>query len=82
MDESLLTVEELAQFLRTSKNRIYNLISQGGEGKDIPRSIRVGRRRLWPKSTVVVWMNDQIKNDKPEHEQTEIVVKAPQINRI
>lgn len=59
MNDVLMTVEELADLLRTSKNQIYNLISKGSEGIDIPPGIRIGKRRLWLKSSVLSWLKSK-----------------------
>ncbi len=59
MDDALMTVEELADFLRTTKNQIYNCVSKGGEGIDIPPGIRIGKRRLWLKSSVLSWLDSK-----------------------
>lgn len=55
-EETLLTAEELASFLRTTTQTIYNSIHKGLEGSHIPRSISIGRRRLWLKSEVLAWV--------------------------
>lgn len=82
MDEILLTAEELATLLRTNKARIYNIIYKGGEGIDIPKSIQSGRRRLWPKSTVIDWIEFQLNSHKDEKIKVKTVMRKPTINRI
>jgi excisionase family DNA binding protein len=82
MDEKLLTVEEVADFFRTSKAQIYNIIHRGGDGIDIPPSFRVGRRRLWVKSTVMDWLDSQVKGGKGGENKVKASVKSPMINRI
>ncbi|MDI4653814.1 MULTISPECIES: AlpA family transcriptional regulator [Pseudoalteromonas] len=62
MDEKLLTAEELAKFLRSSPAQIYNILSRDDEGTELPKSIRLGRRRLWPESEVKAWISAQLTN--------------------
>ena len=59
MNDVLMTVEELADLLRTSKNQIYNSLSKGSEGIDVPPSIRIGKRRLWLKDSVLSWLRSK-----------------------
>lgn len=82
MDETLLTAEELARLYRTSKNQIYNIIHRGGEGVDIPPSIRVGRRRLWVKSAVIDWLAHQVKSNQAGEIETQVSAQKLTINRI
>lgn len=56
----LLTVEELAQELRVTTGTIRNRLSRGD---DLPPSIRVGRRRLFPSAELEKWLAAMIEHD-------------------
>ncbi len=62
MKERLLTIDELSKFTQVSSARIYNMISQGREGEDLPRSIKIGRSRRWPESEVYEWVKRQLES--------------------
>lgn len=49
----LLTVRQLAKTLHCSEGTIYNRLSQG---KDMPPSVQIGRRRLFPFDEFKSWM--------------------------
>jgi excisionase family DNA binding protein len=52
----LLTVAEVAaQFLRTTPRAVYQLVQR----EQIPGVIRVGRRLLFRKDTLVAWLESQ-----------------------
>lgn len=57
MSCNLITRVELANLLRTSPAYISNQVSMLNEGKTIPPSIKLGKRRLWNKLTVDAWVN-------------------------
>ncbi|WP_062518536.1 helix-turn-helix transcriptional regulator [Demequina gelatinilytica] len=48
----LLTITEVAEMLRTSPNTINYWIYKGTG----PKSIKVGRRRLWSEADVLAWL--------------------------
>jgi predicted DNA-binding transcriptional regulator AlpA len=52
----VLTAVDVARVLGTSVQAIRNSLSRGLEGQTVPPSIRIGRRRLWLKSTVHAWL--------------------------
>src|SRR5262245_38774092 len=52
----LYTVQELANTLRLQPGTVRNKLSRG---EDLPRSVRVGRRRLFPEDAVEAWMQAQ-----------------------
>ena len=56
--EGFYTVEEVAELLCTTSNAIYVAIAEGREGKSIPPSTKLGRRRLFLKRMVQEWMDD------------------------
>tara|TARA_Y100000034_G_C6899317_1_gene415362 strand:- start:339 stop:611 length:273 start_codon:yes stop_codon:yes gene_type:complete len=82
MNVKLLTAEELAKLLRTSAAQIYNISSRDDEGIELPRSIRVGRRRLWPESEVEAWISAQLTNQSETSFKPESQPKPKTINRI
>ncbi len=51
----LYTTQELAHALRLRPGTIRNKLSRG---EDLPRSIQVGRRRLFPEHEVEAWLRD------------------------
>jgi len=53
---SLYTIEELANALRLQPGTVRNKLSRG---EDLPRSVRVGRRRLFPEDAVEAWLQAQ-----------------------
>ena len=80
-DETLLTAEELASFLRTSRQNIYNSIHKGLEGSHIPKSISIGRRRLWLKSEVLAWVRAEDNGNCHSHREG-FSPLTPQIRRV
>jgi len=54
-----LTVDELSRRWRVSKQTVYNRICAG---RDMPRSVRVGLRRLFPVDEVDRWENDRLED--------------------
>ena len=52
----LYTIQELANTLRLQPGTVRNKLSRG---EDLPRSVRVGRRRLFPEDAVEVWLQAQ-----------------------
>ena len=57
----LYTVQELAQALRLQPGTVRNKLSRG---EDLPRSVRVGRRRLFPEDAVEAWLQTQEARDE------------------
>lgn len=51
----LLTKPEVAEMLRTTPNTV-NFWLYKGTG---PKSIKVGRRRLWNEEDVLAWLDEQ-----------------------
>ena len=49
------TVEEVAVALRVSPGTIRNKLSRG-RGADLPPSVRLGRRRLFPQERFHAWL--------------------------
>ncbi|WP_369128025.1 MULTISPECIES: helix-turn-helix transcriptional regulator [unclassified Pseudoalteromonas] len=62
MKIKLLKTTELAQILRTSPGYIRNQIHLGKEGKTIPPSIQLGRRRMWLESDLLIWLKSKNSN--------------------
>ena len=52
----LYTIQELASALRLQPGTVRNKLSRG---EDLPRSVRVGRRRLFPEEAVEAWLQAQ-----------------------
>jgi excisionase family DNA binding protein len=52
----LYTVQELANTLRLQPGTVRNKLSRGD---DLPRSVLVGRRRLFPEDAVEDWLQAQ-----------------------
>jgi excisionase family DNA binding protein len=52
----LYTIQELANALRLQPGTVRNKLSRG---EDLPRSVRVGRRRLFPEDAVQAWLQEQ-----------------------
>ena len=52
----LYTIQELANTLRLQPGTVRNKLSRG---EDLPRSVRVGRRRLFPEDEVEAWLQAQ-----------------------
>lgn len=80
-EEILLTAEELARFLRINTQTVYNAISKELEGTHIPKSIKIGRRRLWIKSEVLTWLKS-IENERYHSQKENAVPLPPRIRRI
>jgi excisionase family DNA binding protein len=52
----LYTIQELANTLRLQPGTVRNKLSRG---EDLPRSVLVGRRRLFPEDAVEAWLQGQ-----------------------
>jgi excisionase family DNA binding protein len=52
----LYTIQELANTLRLQPGTVRNKLSRG---EDLPRSVLVGRRRLFPEDAVEAWLQAQ-----------------------
>lgn len=52
----LYTIQELAHALRLQPGTVRNKLSRG---EDLPRSVVVGRRRLFPEDAVETWLQAQ-----------------------
>jgi excisionase family DNA binding protein len=57
----LYTIQELANALRLQPGTVRNKLSRG---EDLPRSVRVGRRRLFPEDAVEAWLQAQEARDE------------------
>src|SRR5215469_18524836 len=57
----LYTVQELADTLRLQPGTVRNKLSRG---ENLPRSVRVGRRRLFPEDAVEAWLQAQEARDE------------------
>lgn len=55
----MMTINDLALFLRTSTNNINNQIYRGEEGKKIPFGFKIGSKRLWNSETVFQWVKEK-----------------------
>src|ERR1700681_2232915 len=53
---TLYTIQELAQTLRLQPGTVRNKLSRG---EDMPKSVLVGRRRLFPEDAVEAWLQAQ-----------------------
>ena len=81
-ETEVLTTRELAKLLRTSTGHIHNMLSKGHEGKKIPHSFKLGRRRLWSKKEVQEWLRTQINLSHDENEISDTSIQTPQLNKI
>lgn len=52
----LYTIQELAHTLRLQPGTVRNKLSRG---EDLPKSVVVGRRRLFPEQAVEAWLEAQ-----------------------
>lgn len=52
----LMTTEQLAERLHLTRQAVY-MMNHAGTG---PRSVRVGRRRLYPREAVEQWLRDRL----------------------
>ena len=57
--EELLTVRELAKFLRVNEKRVYQLIREF----NIPR-IRISGKWLFPKKHILSWIDENLEREK------------------
>ena len=58
----LYTIQELAHALRLQPGTVRNKLSRG---EDMPRSVLVGRRRLFPEDAVEAWLQAQEARQTP-----------------
>jgi predicted DNA-binding transcriptional regulator AlpA len=56
---SLLRASGLAQILGVTEQAIRNALYRGEEGKSIPRSFKLGHRRVWLRRDVQRWLNER-----------------------
>lgn len=64
----LYTIQELAHTLHLQPGTVRNKLSRGD---DLPRSIVVGRRRLFPEDAVEAWLVAQeVRQAMPSHDAT------------
>lgn len=61
MTDGYLTVEELAERYRTTASSVHKWVHQG----TAPRSLKVGRRRLFPHDAVVAWEEAHTTDSEP-----------------
>ncbi len=61
-ESRLLRVPAIAQLLGTSEQAVRNALSRGEEGKTIPRSFKLGSRRVWLRREAMRWLNDLGRN--------------------
>jgi len=54
--KQLYTIQELAHTLRLQPGTVRNKLSRG---EDLPRSVVVGRRRLFPEDAMEAWLQAQ-----------------------
>ncbi|RHW76461.1 AlpA family transcriptional regulator [Colwellia sp. RSH04] len=80
--KKLLTIDDLAELIQKSHAVIYNMISQGREGEDLPRSIKIGRSRRWPESEVDAWIQHQLDHASDSQKQTPANTSQKTINRV
>jgi predicted DNA-binding transcriptional regulator AlpA len=53
----VLRAAGIGQLLGMSEQAVRNALSRGEEGKTIPPSIRLGKRRVWLRREAVRWLN-------------------------
>jgi excisionase family DNA binding protein len=58
-DKKLLTVDELAEILRTTKGNISNQISKGNMAVTIPPGLKLGKKWLWRSETLDTWLSNK-----------------------
>ncbi|AGB42056.1 DNA-binding protein, excisionase family [Halobacteroides halobius DSM 5150] len=58
-EDTMLNVEETAEFLKISTTKVYELMKQ----KEIP-FVKAGRRKLVPKGRLVGWINKNADSNK------------------
>ncbi len=56
-DARLLRASGIAQLLGTSEQAVRNALCRGEEGRTIPRSFKLGARRVWLRRDAVRWLN-------------------------
>lgn len=52
--ERLLYVEEVAEMLRKTPSSLRYMVHKGD---DVPRSAKIGGRRMWRESDVIAWLD-------------------------
>jgi len=55
----MMTIKDLALFLKTSTNNINNQIYRGKEGNKIPFGFKIGSKRLWSSESVFQWIKEK-----------------------
>lgn len=51
----LLTVEEVAGWLKTTRDAVYKMAQRG----QLPRAIRLGRRSLYRRDQLLCWLEER-----------------------
>jgi len=57
-ESRLLRAAGVAQLLGTTEQSVRNALCRGEEGKTIPRSFKLGHRRVWLRREVRRWLNE------------------------
>jgi excisionase family DNA binding protein len=70
----LYTIQELAHALRLQPGTVRNKLSRG---EDMPRSVLVGRRRLFPEDAVEAWLQAQEARRTTPTAEVQATVDAP-----
>ena len=81
-DKYLLTTKELAALLRTSTAHIYNITSKDPTGDALPQHIKFGRKKLWIKSEVLMWLNERLHANKNRNKVTSEISSGPKLNKL
>jgi excisionase family DNA binding protein len=70
----LYTIQELAHALRLQPGTVRNKLSRG---EDMPRSVLIGRRRLFPEDAVEAWLQAQETRQTLPTDEAQSTANAP-----
>lgn len=61
LDSSILTVKEVAEILRISQSKAYELL-----GRDVIPHLRLGTRYVIPKDSFMAWIHKTVRGGKAD----------------
>lgn len=70
MDDDILTIEEVAKYLRVSERTVYDWAQKG----EIP-SGKIGTVWRFKKSEIEKWVNERLSSSRPEEKSSKVIVK-------
>jgi hypothetical protein len=77
----VMTVKQIAELLNTTPQSVRNQISRGREDISVPRSFRLGNRRVWLREAAFAWLREKAGVVTPPRIKPGRPTKAEQLER-